>query len=98
MASALDHAGDGGRRIPLACTGDVASRLQFGGDVPQRALAVVDRIAVQSLGQSDCLGIEFGVALSALTLPGDGLSFAGGRLGAWRRASPSRTAPRCRGF
>src|SRR5208282_1109663 len=38
---------DGCRRVPLACTGGVASHLQLGGDVPQRALAVVDRIAVQ---------------------------------------------------
>ena len=33
-------------RISLPGSGDVASRLQLGGDVPQRALAIVDRIAV----------------------------------------------------
>ena len=63
----------------------------------QRPLAPVDRIARQLLRQHDHRRVALGVALAAAALARVAPSCDRGRLGAWRPASPSRTATRCRG-
>lgn len=66
---------------------DFGGELEFGGYVSQRALAPVDRIAVQPLGERDRCGVTLGVALASAAFAGGGfLAFASGpQLGDQRR-------------